>query len=399
VKWVGIAITILAAGCVPGPTINSGNTGASAAAASSAGASSGASGSGTGMTSSGEAATSSTTASGASSSGGTATGFVGSSSAGSTTGIPISPPIDGGYVFCSGFGGEDAGSWMCTPGTYFCDWNGYPGYCFQCRSDADCSDPHLPTYDPRKPRCDLSSGIFGYQNFCQQCLSDADCASNLAAPFCDVSPTLSAGFSHTIDNLGFESCDRTETDCRADGGPPCGLNALCNADSGACEVRSLACTSDADCVGLFADTNHTMAYCFDGACTQYAGGGYPGPCNTNAECGNPGGLFDGGMVCSFGLCQCTDDSQCQGATPVCQNFGSTSVCGCETDQQCGDGGLHCFYGDTGGSFCGVSCNSPAAPPCSTDKPNCNQDSGTCGYCTADSDCQTVFSPAGNACGP
>src|ERR1700722_16290761 len=111
---------------------------------------------------------------GGSTSGGTSSGSIGF--AGSSTGAPLPPFIDGGYVFCavadSPLGGpfDDGGpaNWMCTPGTYFCDLVDPPGNCFQCRSDADCANSGLPTYDATRPRCDLLSGVPGFQNFCQE---------------------------------------------------------------------------------------------------------------------------------------------------------------------------------------------------------------------------------------
>jgi hypothetical protein len=382
---------VLASGCLQSTVIS---TGGSSGPLTSTGVEPGSSGSSVGASSSG--GTTSGTASsstGTSTGSGTGTGVSSSTGGASSTGTPPSPLIDGGYVFCLS-ASADAG-WLCRPGTYLCDLNAKPGSCFQCLSDSDCANRDLPTYDSRRQRCDLSSGVPGYQNFCQECTSDADCASDPAAPFCDLNPSLFGGLLPTLDDLGFESCGRTETDCRKDGGPPCGINASCDPVNGGCEMRSLACTTDADCTGLFANSNQPMAYCFEGACTACASGVCPGGlCNTDADCGNPDGSVSG-LHCNEQVCECTDSSQCGGETPVCLPAGQfLAFCGCSDDRDCGDAGLHCFYGY---AFCGISCSAPEAPACPTDMPICDLDSGLCGYCLADEDCVAAHVTAGNFC--
>ena len=140
------------------------------------------------LSSAGSSGSASSGTSTGSSSGGSSGQASSGSSGGSTTGTAY---VDGGFVFCTvpdGGNGNPVG-WLCPAGTYLCDLSGNTGNCFQCRSDADCRDQNLPTYDPRRSRCDLDSGIPGYQGFCQQCLGNADCDGNSAGAICDVSPS------------------------------------------------------------------------------------------------------------------------------------------------------------------------------------------------------------------
>src|SRR5581483_5227707 len=183
---LGLALAACSSG---GGSTSSTTAGSVAGSGSAAGSSSG------GPTSSGSASGSGPTSSG--------TGGAASSSGGasSTGGVPVF--VDGGYVFCSMAFAADAGpdgdggpaNWLCPPGTYVCDLSGNIGNCFQCQSDSDCANPGLPTYDPARPHCDLTSGVPGYQSHCQQCTKNADCTGNPAGSFCDSSPTYPANAS------------------------------------------------------------------------------------------------------------------------------------------------------------------------------------------------------------
>jgi len=403
------AIAAGAIGCTRSVTssASSGDTQTSSSSGSSTGGATGSSSGGT--TQSSASGTGSTSATGG---GASATGTTGT-----TTGATIASPfVDGGYVFCSLPNAADAGpngdgglaQWMCQPGTYFCDLSGNIGNCFQCRSDADCADQVLSTYDPSRQRCDLDSGIPGYQNFCVQCLQSPDCVGNPAGSLCDFNPTYPPfEFQPSIVDLGFETCGKIQTDCRLLGGPVCVTsNQVCDPFDGQCEARSTSCTTDQDCAGLRLPDPGFQAgspylelpYCVNGTCNACEGGVCPNDkaCVSDADCGNPTSsptglhceLFvDGGSECA-----CTDSSQCGGFWPACVGLDGGNgndagqpigVCSCDSDEQCGDGGLVCIppqvvirrlifsetvvniYGpQTGSSFCGVPCTSPDFGSCS-----------------------------------
>jgi len=370
-------------GCTGGVAgTGSGGSGIGASAGSSGGTSAGA-----GATS---GANSTTTSSGSSTSGGSSTGgafVVG----------------DGGYVVCSGRPNGDGApaAWLCQPGTYFCDLTGSQGDCFQCRSDADCLDDAVPTYDPSRPRCDLDSGILGYQGFCQQCLQSSDCAANPAGPFCDLDPEYpfdglpsspASSLEPPTETLGFEACAERPADCRLDGGPDCNaLNETCDAANGFCEPRSSNCAGDQDCAGLLVPPVSSELgsyyllhpFCVDGTCS----------------------------ACPGGICQneiCTSSAQCGGFWPTCEGLdgGAAGACGCDSDAQCGDGGLACLPGTAlanGGaatSFCGVPCTSQSFPSCQAyvGLAVCDSSTGLCSACSSDQQCSTSFGSQGPDCG-
>ena len=381
--------------------------------------------------------TSSTSAGTTGSSGTSTTGGAGTSGSSTGSGITLLPAVDGGYVFCALPSAADAGpdgdggpaSWMCTPGTYLCDVSGNLGNCFQCLSDTDCTNRALPTYDQRRPYCDLHSGIPGYQNFCQECLDSAQCAGNPAGPFCDTDPNYPPsgdpfapyGSSEPpIENLGFESCGKIETDCRVDGGRACdSLNFFCEQDSGQCTYRdSQYCATDADCVGVMAAGAPGIAqpYCVVGGpegryCTACRDGYCPGSyCLSDALCADPNNP-DAGQTCDLALqrCLCTDSAQCGGFWPTCELVNGlvnelgqpAGMCGCGSDAECGDAGLICAQG----SVCVVPCTAPGYPRCSTipisgtspPLPICDPSSGLCIACTDDEQCRSTPGSGGSIC--
>jgi len=427
---VRVAVGVGGVGCTKASTGSSstaGNVGTSAGVA--AGSSSGGSGPGTG--------TGSGSTSGSATSGGATTG----------TASGGSPFVDGGYVYCSLPNAADAGPngdggaarWMCQPGTYFCDLSGNLGNCFQCRSDADCADQGLPTYDPLRPRCDLDSGIAGYEDLCQECLRNADCAGNPYGSLCDTNPTYPPNaLEPPIEALGFETCGQIQTDCRLEGGPDCHVsNQICDAFSGQCEARSTSCSTDQDCAGLLIPTASSAEpesayllrpYCVNGLCNACDGGVCPNStaCESDADCGNPtsspGGrtcqpLADGGAQCV-----CTASSQCSGAWPACIDLDAGNVndagqpigvCSCDSDAECGDAGLAClppaelnpsylptiFGAQAGSSFCGVPCTSPDFPSCAvlTGLDICDIRNRVCDLCVPDEQCVSSVGSGGPFC--
>ena len=359
-------------GATGGSPASSGNSPTGSSATSASGGSAGATGRAA-------TATGGTGSSTATSSGGSTTG-------GSSTGARIALD-DGGYVYCMQPSAADAGpdgdggpaAWMCRPGTYFCDYGGDIGNCFQCQSDTDCADQNLPTYDPNRPHCDVSSGVDGYQGYCQQCADNTDCTGNAAGSFCDLSPSyLFGALEPPIVTTGFEACGTLQSDCRLPGGPICnGYNQYCDSKSGVCLTHSGVCNTDPDCDGvlglIYLSANTPAPFCVNGACASCAAGfNCQATCTSNGQCSSP-------------------------FYPVCEGIGDggSGICGCDTNEQCGDGGLACLPPPgIGISYCGIPCTSPQAPACSA---LCDPATGACKACASDQDCLSAPETAGNAC--
>ncbi len=388
---------------------SSSQTGSGASAGTSAGSEAGTAGSGS--AGSGTGGGPATGGSGLGSSTGSSSGA--SVGTGTSTGTPFP---DGGYVFCTVPG---IPTWLCTPGTYLCDADD-AGVCFQCLSDADCADRGRPTYDPKRPHCDLHSGVAGYQNFCQECLASADCANNPRGQLCDISPTYPPNaIEPPILNLGFETCGMLQTDCRVDGGPICKdiENQTCDPDTGRCELLNGLCSTDADCVGYFSEAFsfplQPLPYCVMGQCSSCLDGTCARSyCSQDADCINPASPAGVAACFASGVCGCLGDLQCSGLWPKCESLdaGYTNDaglplgdCGCGQDADCGDAGWICFDG-----VCGVPCTAPDAPDCSSVpgapttlrialNPICNSSTGRCGPCSSDQECQSDPASGGPLC--
>ena len=330
----------------------------------------------------------------ASSGGGTgsAAGSTGTGTAGGTGTGGVPSFVDGGYVFCTAQEVGDAGSglvsWMCPSGTYFC---GSPESCSQCLSDADCANQALPTYDPKRARCDLDSGVRGYQGFCQRCLDNLDCAGVSPGVQCDLDPSSAVG---SIDAFGFETCAVLGLGC------PYGTQA----GIGGC--RSDTCATDQDCVGVlspgqssFLSSQQLEPYCVAGQCSAASNPDFCPSCYCSAAstCSGPV-TSDAGEVCDLAgeHCVCTSSAQCGGFWPVCEISDGGAIdggapldsCGCDRDDQCGDGGLKCLFlprtaRTNAGPACALPCDDPRFPPCAAvdpKTPTCDADSGLCVPC-------------------
>ena len=330
-------------------------------------------------------------------------GSTGTGTAGGTGTGGFPTFVDGGYVFCTAEKTADAGggrlSWMCPAGTYFC---GIPESCSQCLSDADCTNQALPTYDPKRTRCDLDSGVRGYQGFCQQCLGNPDCAGDPTGVQCDLDPFSAVA---PIDAFGFETCAVLGLGC------PFGTQA----GVGGCQ--SGICATDQDCVGVlsrgqssFLSSQQLEPYCVAGQCSAASNSDFCPSCycSTAATCSGPV-TSDAGEVCDpvSQHCACTSSAQCGGFWPVCElsDGGETldggeplGACGCDRDDQCGDGGLEClllpFTGRTNaGPACALPCDDPRFPACAAVDPKtpiCDLASGLCVPCDGsggDAQCQ------------
>jgi hypothetical protein len=340
--------------------------------------------------------------------------------------LPLPPITDGGYVFCSegsGDGGER--TWQCPPGTYFCDASSNFG-CLQCRSDADCADESLPTFDRSRPRCDLHSGLSGHQNFCQQCLGDSDCEAFPRRPYCDIDSNypLAPYSSTAIVNVGFETCGALPVDCRDDGGEVCSLTGLvCGSDSGLCVSRTGPCTSDADCGGAVTVVEFSAVvapFCVSGTCNPCPGGDCPtggGSCDNDSECNGPDPTGPRACIEEIGTCGCHSDEECAGPRPVCGVLDAgfvdsqglpTGVCICETNAQCGDAGEVCAVALSGindfvvpVSYCMLPCTAPGVPSCGVLGGQyaqiCDSDAGFCTGCTSDEQCRANPTLGGPHC--
>ena len=297
---VAAAATALCAGLGCNGQIDvSGRTGGAAATSSATGSNGSTSGSGT------AAASSSGTGTGGSGTGvATSSGSSSGTTAGSSTGTTGLPPlVDGGYVFCSLAPDSglfpDAGppNWICQPGTYFCDLE-HPGQCQQCRSDSDCQNAALATYDPRRPHCDTFAFLPGYQGFCEQCLVDADCVALDAGDVCDRTPASRPGVvdSDVVD-VGYDSCTPDAGTCLPDS---CESAQSCDWDSGACSgayyTGRAPCHTDFDCA---ASTVPGLFCSADAGCVE---------CRDESDCLRAGRVHDGLSTC------CVDASSCGGVS-------------------------------------------------------------------------------------
>lgn len=116
-------------------------------------------------------------------------------------------------------------------------------------------------------------------------------------------------------------------DAPSDAAPSCGAdNTPCsnNGADGLC--KSMVCsactdpTDDSNCKAAYGNGGSPSWLCLSGTCT-------PGDCRTNADCANnPNGGLCGVSTPNF-CGKCTSDSQCSGATPVCNTTTGQCVTG------------------------------------------------------------------------
>ncbi len=326
--------------------------------------------------------------------------------------------IDGGYVVCTASETADAGgaslvSWMCPAGTYVC---GSPGSCAQCLSDADCMNQALPTFDPKRAHCDLDSGVRGYQGFCQQCLGNADCAGDPSGVQCDLDPSSAVA---PIEAFGFETCAVLGLGCLD--GTQAGL-----VRAGLLQCVSGTCATDQDCAGAlvpgqpsFLSSQQPEPYCVAGQCSVAINPDFCPACYCSeaSTCAGPV-TSDAGEVCDPASlrCACTSSAQCGGFWPVCEILDGGDLldggdglgaCGCDRDDECGDGGLKCLSvprtaRTTAGPACALPCDDPRFPACAAvdaKTPVCDAASGLCVPCDAsaggagDTQCQAQANEA------
>ncbi len=370
---------------------------------------------GNGTNSQGSGARSSSSGGGAASSGGSGgTATTGGSGTGGYQTF-----IDGGYVSCSAQEPADAGppvvvSWACPAGTYFC---GLPRSCTQCLSDADCANQALPTFDPKRTRCDLDSRVRGYQGFCQQCLGNADCAGDPPGVECDLDPSSAVP---SIEAFGFETCTVLGLGCPSS--TLAGIARTGLADAGLVCVSG-TCATDQDCAGAlspgqasFLSSQQPEPYCVNALCSAASDPAFCPSCFCNAAstCSGPVSS-DASEVCDpvSQHCACTSSAQCGGFWPVCEILVGLDgggdrldggeplgACGCDRDDHCGDGGLKCLIlpatrTTIAGPACALPCDDPRFPACAAVDPKtpvCAVESGLCVPCdgsggTGDAQCQ------------
>ncbi len=376
----------LMAGCT-GTTATTAGSGFGLSSSASTGTSGGTVGSGTGASSAGSGTTG---ASGGSSSG--------ASSSGTTTG-PLPAYVDGGYVFCAIGGGDALVNWMCQAGTYFC---GIPGACAQCRSDSDCVDQDLPTYDPLRPHCDLDSGVGGYWGFCQQCVRNADCAGQPGGNECDLYPRIDRARDR---DPGLR--DLRDGTTRL----PQGRVARCRRVH-AIDVSDRRRLRRSDRAGL----PQLPGVSAGGRAVLRRGELFAVPVELSERLLS-GLLLPSGLdLLRRLLSACNEDTdhcvaararrRCSGPWPLCELFDAgmnydagelVGFCGCERDADCGDAGLRCLDQEPndllniyGGKTCLFTCTDPRFPGCSIISPStpvCDATSGLCIGCETDADCR------------
>jgi hypothetical protein len=120
----------------------------------------------------------------------------------------------------------------------------------------------------------------------------------------------------------------------------------------------------------------------------------PTLCKSNADC-------TGGKKCNVvtGQCiQCFNDTDCSGATPVCNLATATCIAGCTVDSDCSGATPVC---DTGAKICVAGCVTSA--DCTTiAEPICDTVNKTCVGCLFNTDCtgvSEVCEPSSKTCVP
>lgn len=120
----------------------------------------------------------------------------------------------------------------------------------------------------------------------------------------------------------------------------------------------------------------------------------PTLCKSNADC-------TGGKKCNVvtGQCiQCFNDTDCSGATPVCNLATATCIAGCTVDSDCSGATPVC---DTGAKICVAGCVTNAN--CTTlTEPICDTVNKTCVGCLFNTDCtgvSEVCEPSSKTCIP
>ncbi len=190
---------------------------------------------------------------------------------------------------------------------------------------------------------DLDSGIAGYQNHCVQCVQKCRlCSESYRQPVLDLDPKSAQA---SIDTIGFETC--------ANLGPGC----LYDTQQGIGGCVPTTCSTDADCAGSATNSlgfvsvpREAEPFCIAGLCRTASSVDTACP---NCYCESDVSCPDSLESCDMGNdhCACTSSAQCSGAWPICELSDGGDVgdggallgsCGCERDEDCGDGGLSCL---------------------------------------------------------
>jgi hypothetical protein len=237
----------------------------------------------------------------------------------------------------------------CTASGRVCDTTS--NNCVQCTSDQQCG------VVPNAPRCDLET------NLCVECLLDTECTA-AASSRCNPVSHLCVGCTEDTQCEGdlrcntelsgrcvqclsssdcpsaFPVCETTSGTCKecltnAECLLP--VSARCETAPGATQYTCVGCLGNQDCSGGnrnlpgLCDTDPNDRVCVecltDGDCSadrtrsNCGNGGVCGGCQVDGDCG---GRTFGGTVALQGCAadntcvQCTNSSQCSGATPACK---------------------------------------------------------------------------------
>ncbi len=422
---VGLGALALAVACSNGPntTVTSGTNGNAATTAGTSGALSGSSsgsGSATGGSSSGSSTTSSTT-------GGT-TGSMPDSGCGCDAGTFCDPSGTSACLQCLTDADCTGAQKVCQNSLAYLNYGQCVGCTIAeptCASGLLCDLSFGETYQTCVPDCRLDAGVCGVL-YCshisgtctRQCTADADCPTTL--PRCQV------GSGRCLQCLSPDDCLYSQAGCLTNVGVCGGCVTDDNCPTGTfCDLNDANCTCTASqqcggnapiCIGLDAGHGGIGA---DAGYGGYCGCGSTADCAPNGGVCAPGGLAnacifpctDGGTDCSIyppgsiycdastGLCgPCSQDSQCTGddAGPRCL---SDRVCGCidqtdcTTPNVCGPN----YANGTPDLACIPSCAIAGGTDCNPYRQICLTDTGLCGPCSMNSQCDG--DDAGPYCGP
>lgn len=258
--------------------------------------------------------------------------------------------------------------------------------CVECLDFTDCTGV--------KTQCDTTT------NKCVECVSDAQCSGT--KPFCEAGSCvpcngdLGSGATHACKTSALPvcspagncvQCSPTNNNCVAP-------TSACDPFTGTC----VECTSNAQCSGSKPICDQTVGKCVP--CGGDLGSGKPNSCFTaaNGACATSG-IHQGQCVecrttylnaCTSAkpVCDpvndvcvaCNGDADCTGAAKKCDPTTHTCTTGCTDNTQCSGTTPVCNNG-----LC-VECTATDTTHCVAPKDKCDTSTSTCVECTKSSEC-------------
>jgi MYXO-CTERM domain-containing protein len=269
--------------------------------------------------------------------------------------------------------------------------------CRACASDMDCGGS--------TPACATSGSSAGR---CVQCSGTNSSACGVGMSVCNTATNLCVGCNSSSD------CGGTTPFCENNRCRGCRANNECSGATPACKTSTGACVqctagSTMACSGATSQCNDTTNVCVQCLTNSQCPGERPvcdrnecRPCMNDMDCGGDTPACNtasgrcvqctamSAMACTGGtpLCnamsnrcvQCNSDTECSGATPVCDG----NVCrACRADMECAarEGTNAC-----GASGACVQCTTASATACRSPTSVCNNTTNRCVQCNVNVEC-------------